>query len=103
MSHVWHPRRYTVEDPRQLDSNEPLLFDGCTDCERLVNPVFQSPTMSRALWAKMVRVDFQLTGGYRSDTEAKAGSRLYEAALFLQRAFGLEPTENGFLRPPLQA
>lgn len=104
MSHVYHPRTVMVEDPAQLETDEPLLFDDCEDCTRRIHPATQSPDMARQLWAKMFRVEFQANGRYRSVTEAQACRRYYEFALVAGRAFDFAPAEHGLVprRTPLR-
>jgi hypothetical protein len=101
MSHVYHPRTVEIDVEKaeeQLATNEPLLFDGCPDCETKINPLLQSPALASILWVKMIRVDFRDVGRYRSDNEARAGLRLYELAVFAERNLGLTPTEDGLER-----
>lgn len=91
MAHRYHPRSHPLDE---IDGKDPILFDGCSDCYEKVDPLRQSRDVVRALWLKMLAVEFEDAGTlYRSDTEARACIRLYEIAVFLQRHFGMEPRD----------
>ena len=96
MSHEYHPRSYVPsEEPSLLVSGvEPILFDGCEECEERSRAILRAPldqNYMAALWQKMVRVEHANVGRYRSDAEARACHTLYEVAVFLEKGGKVNP------------
>ena len=96
MSHAYHPRSYVPgEEPERLVGGpEPILFDGCEECEERSRDVLRAPLdrdFMRALWQKMVMVEHHDAGRYRSDAEGRACHSLYEVAVFLEKHTAVNP------------
>jgi len=77
------------------DIAEAGLNDDCERCAEIAtNPVvYLDGENFRALWAKMISVEFDDQGGYRSDNERTAGKQLYTIALFVERHTILDPRD----------
>lgn len=76
-----------------LDEREEFLVDGCPRCEEYVAELglpFDADRF-RAFWQKMVKVEFDNSGGYKSMLDKALGRQLYYVATALWRAFGLDP------------
>jgi hypothetical protein len=77
------------------DRNEnglPLLCDGCERCEEQAGDlgIHLDNEKWRKAWVQMLVIEFEDTGGYRSEADKKLGSSLYVMALILQRQ-GIDP------------
>lgn len=88
-------------DPHE-DISTHGLADGCERCDEIAgNPIaFLDGENFRALWAKMLEVEFGFYGlddrvadgsSYRSGNEAKAGKQLYMTAIFVERHTDHDP------------
>ena len=96
MAHAYHPRKHdpSSDTAALLAAEEPILFDGCEDCEAKVNGVLYAldANFTAALWQKMVQVEHSSGDGiYRSTAEAQACKKLYEVAVFLERHTRINP------------
>jgi hypothetical protein len=74
------------------DVHEYGLADRCPRCAEIAdNPsAFMDDELFRATWKQMVDVEWG-EHGYRSDTEGRAGRKLYALAVFMERRLGLDP------------
>ena len=94
MAHDYHPRQRDAPTAATLVADpEPILFDGCQECEEKAEKVLYAfdHEFSAALWQKMVAVEHRDEGSYRSQAERQACVRLYEVAVFLERHTRLDP------------
>lgn len=101
-AHAAHPdapvAAVLADEPGQAPDFEgrPILFDDCPRCAEHADAPLT--TLDRhataALWRRMVAVEKWVRGTveprYLSTTEARAGHRMYEVAVFLERC-GLDP------------
>lgn len=90
MSSHLHPPGTPTPGEREV-----FLVDGCERCVEYVEDLGTSfdAERFRAFWRKMVEVEYDYVGGYRSKLDKRLGRRLYWISLSLQRAFGLDPRE----------
>lgn len=74
------------------DRPKPILFDRCDRCEEQAEHPLQTLDLDHVakLWDRMVAVEFY-DEAYRSTAEARAGRKLYEVALFLERYTHIDP------------
>jgi hypothetical protein len=77
-----------------------FLTDGCERCQEFVENLGRSfsPLSFRRFWAKMVKVEWDGVGVYRSKLDSELGRRLYLVALQLEAAFGVHPRELATFR-----
>lgn len=83
-SHIAHPARERFYD---LDGPEPILYDDCPRCEEHAAYPMASldDDFTRALYLKMVAVEREHEGHYRSAAEARACHTFYGLAVWLER------------------
>lgn len=91
MSHTHHPH-----------IAEAGLADGCPDCDRAANDPFSHLDMETigAMWLYMIQVELSpaFSGpSYRSANDAKAGKRMYEFYVFIERVL---PRVDARVWPP---
>lgn len=87
MSHDYHPRTGPISE----HGPDPVFWDGCADCERKAkDPCLWGEDVRRAMWGRMIDVEFGSGGHYRSTAEGVAGRRMYELYVLLERFFGID-------------
>lgn len=93
MSHERHPEQFTNPIEGLSQDREPILYDGCADCESRARMALYSldRQFTEAVWRKMVLVEHEHEGRYRSDAEARACKQMYEVAVFLERFTAISP------------
>lgn len=79
MSHRFHPDR--------RDRADALLFDDCEDCDRRARDLGLGLDEERfeLMWRRMLDVEYDESGAYRSTNESILGKQLYQVSLLVQR------------------
>lgn len=89
MSHDYHPRLNALND---TEGPSPIYFDGCAECERKARDILLwNKESAAALWAKMVVVEYDGAGSYRSEAESAACGLVYAVSIYLERHAQMDP------------
>lgn len=80
MSHRFHPNR-------DIDAEDAILFDDCDDCkQKAKGPAFHLGTEKvEALWNRMLAVELDDEGEYRSLNERDACMVLWHTYILMER------------------
>jgi hypothetical protein len=75
-------------------SPEPILYDDCPRCEEHANGILNlslDRETTGLLWRRMVQVEHEDMGRYRSEAEATACHTLYGIAVWMERYTRINP------------
>lgn len=83
----------TLHEHQGLSEREEFLIDGCERCKEYVANLGRSfdPGRFREFWNKMIEVEWDHEGAWKSKLDAELGRKLYLVSLSFQHAYGWHP------------